>query len=228
MSASEAASSVPSSDAAVSAATRRAADLAFLRAQSSPEVITRAALEALAAGIYCSPASGVFFFLDGVLAAKYPRVARGLPMPPVPQTFPGVVASAARHAWSCSARSIAWLILANSAAAAGREAARLGPRFNAVGLIEDGGAGGGAAAAAPPPSPSLQPRDWRVAGVGFVSGSVCSIIVTTDWAREMGRARRGVYVAMGGLAGVALPHFFAVLGPSVRRFLARASPAKRE
>jgi hypothetical protein len=170
--------------------------------------------------------SGVFFFLDGVLAAKYPRIARGLPPPPVPQTFPGLVASAARHAWSCSARSIAWLILANSAAAAGREAARLGPRFNAVGLIEDGGGAGGAAAR--PPSPSLQPRDWRVAGVGFVSGSVCSIIVTTDWAREMGRTRRGVYVAMGGLAGVALPHFFAVLGPSVRRFLARASPAKRE
>jgi len=193
----------------------REARLAFLRAQTSPEVVTRAALEACAAGAFVAPAALVFYFLDGLLAAKYPRVPRGFPAPPPPQSFPGVFAAAARHAGACSARSFAWLVLAHAGAAGGREAARLGPRF----------APPPGAAGAPPPPPPASAHDWRVAGVSFAAGSVAAVALTADWARAMGRGRRGVYVALAGVAGVALPFAMARVGPSVKRALARLSPA---
>jgi hypothetical protein len=189
-------------------AARRAAALAALRAQSASEYVTRSALEAGAAAVYVLPAAGVFFFLDGILAARFPRGA-----PPggggggggggAPQSFPAVLGAAARYTVSASARSVAWCVLAAAGGTAAREAARLGPRHS--------DAGGGAA-------------DWRAAGAGFVAGAAAAVLLTADWARDMGRARRLGYVSFGGVLGVVLPHALARVGPSVRRTLERIAP----
>ena len=189
----------------------RASDLAFLRQQSGPEAVTRAALEALGAGLYISPAFLFFFFLDGLLAVKYPRVLKNTPAPPPPQSFPGVVAFAARHSATCSARGLAFLVATNTLSAAGREAARLGPRFaenDPTGGIVLGTHGSG-----------------KIAGLGFLAGTTSALLLTADWARVMGRGRRGIYVALAGMTGVMLPHAIAIIGPSVKRSLGRLSPA---
>ena len=188
-------------------AARRAAALAALRAQSASEYVTRSALEAGAAAVSVLPAAGVFFFRDGLLAARFPRGA-----PPggggggggcAAQSFPAVLGAAARYSVSASARSVAWCVLAAAGGTAAREAARLGPRHS--------DAGGGAA-------------DWRAAGAGFVAGAAAAVLLTADWARDMGRARRLGYVSFGGVLGVVLPHALARVGPSVRRTLERIAP----
>ena len=188
----------------------RAAYMAFLRGQSGPEAVTRAALESLAAGLYCSPAFLFFFSLDGLLAVKYPRVAPTASSPPPPVSFPGVVAAAGRHAATCSARSLAFVVVANTLAAGGREMARLGPRFAENDVVAGVGPQGGVE---------------KMAALGFAAGSMAAILLTADWARDLGRGRRGVYVAMGGMAGVMMPLAIARIGPTVKRAFARLVPA---
>jgi len=182
--------------------------LAQLRGLTPAQYTVRAAAEGAALSLACSPVFLVFYFMDGLLVARYPRGAAALlPRPAAPPSFPALLSSASLYCLNCSLRTSLWVVLACGGSAALREGLGVGPRHQ-------------------DPREALQ--DVRVLGAAACAGSLSSAALTWDWARAMGRGRYLVYSALGGLVGALMPDIFAVMGPRIKARLKSLMPSKGE
>jgi hypothetical protein len=163
--------------------TAREASLAALRALSPSQYVSRVASHAALSASLLMPGLSIFFFFDGLHAARFPRViASSLLPPPAPVLMlPELLAAGLRNSVSCSARTFAWVTLASASNAALQEALGLGLR-HAAGS-----------------DTSL------VHAVGFVSGAGCGALLSADWAARMGPLRHGFFLCLTGLYGAMLP-----------------------
>lgn len=175
---------------------RRLLAMQNLRSMSAAEFIGRSTAEALAAAVVCSPPFALFYFLDGCVNAKYPRVAVNQQAPPIPQTFAGILGAGVRYSINCTARTVVWATGAHALGTALREQLKVGWRY------ED------------------SPKDNSLFFVsGFASGAAMATLLTSDWAAAMGGFRRGGYIVFAGMVGALLPDLMLRAGPAVRRKL---------
>lgn len=178
-----------------SAAAARADRLAALRALPPAHYIAMCTAEAAMAGAVFSPAMLALYTLDGAVYARNPPPpAPGAPSPPGrPTTFGGLLAAGLRSGASMTARTVVWAAGTAAVSAAGRERARLGPRF----------VDGPAATGAP-----------ELALLHGAAGALTGWGLTVDF--RMAPPRRLLYTALAGVGGVALPAVLATAGPFVR------------
>lgn len=175
---------------------RRQIAMQSLRSMTTTEFIGRSTAEAFAAAAVCSPPFALFYFLDGCLNAKYPRVAVSQQLPPIPQTFAGLLGAGVRYSMGCTARTLLWATGSHALGTALREQMKVGWRY------ED------------------SPKDNSLFFLsGFASGAGMATLLTSDWAAAMGGARRAGYIVFGGMVGALLPDLMLRAGPAVRRKL---------
>ena len=192
------------------AAARRRAALEAVRSMPAHHFIYQSSAEALAFGAVASPALLAYFSVVGAIDARFPHAALTAsttawpaPLPPRPATFGSLASAGVRFGVGSTLRAVAWCGAAAAAAAGLREAMQVGPRF------EDS---------------SLSNPLFHAAGFG--GGLMAGAGVTRDWRHSMGGpARRGIFLVICGLLGVALPVALAKTGPAVRRRLQGFLPA---
>ena len=187
-----------SSEAALEA--KRAEVLSALRAVAPTEYVLRCSGEAALTGLVAAPALSLFYFLDGLLSARYPRYGSA---PAAPLTFPGLTAAALRSCASSTARTVGWLTLTAGSAAAAKELLRLGPRHQ-------------------DPAAALQDPSRHV--LQFAAGAGSAALFTADWAAKIGPLRRNSYVVWAGLVGIFLPNLLSKAAPKVKESIRALIP----
>jgi hypothetical protein len=169
-----------------------------LRALTPGQYLIRSVVESAAISMVSTPAFALFYFLDGVLAARYPRGYQpspsGVPIP-IPRTFPALISSASLYCVTCTFRTGGWGVFASGGAAALREGIQVGPRYQ---------------------EPLEALEDPRTLLCGVSAGGLAAGGVTWDWVRAMGKARWVGYCGLGGAMGALLPVIFAKLGPTAK------------